>query len=78
MLWEPNGPGGQAKPAVRTACHVCEQQEAGAPALSAPCAGARASRSVLCSCEEETFCVLLLGVTNHCSFQETELGKAPQ
>lgn len=78
VLWEPNGPGGQAKQAVRTACHVCEEQEAGAPALSAPCAGARASRSTLRSCEEETFYVLWLGVTNHCSFQETELGIAPQ
>lgn len=42
VLWEPNRPGGQAKQAVRTACHVCEEQEARAPALSAPCAGVRA------------------------------------
>lgn len=77
VLWEPDGPGGPAKQAARTACHVCEEQEAGAPALWAPCAGARLAVG-LCSCEEETFYVLLLGVTNHCSFQETELGIAPQ
>lgn len=29
VLWEPNGPEGQAKQAVRTTCHVCEEREAG-------------------------------------------------